>query len=324
MPSASRTAVWQALGTTAVLRLTQPAALAQARALVESELAAIDRTCSRFRPDSDLCRVNSARGRAVTVDPLLIEALEVALGAARATDGCIDPTIGAALKLAGYDRDWSLLERSDSLDAHERSDAGSASTVVRAALQTGWQQMEVDPGRSLVRVPPGVELDLGATAKAWAADRAAHAVHEAMGTGVLVGLGGDIATAGTAPVDGWRIYVSDDHRASPSGPGQTIAIHDGGLATSSTTVRRWIKDGAEMHHIIDPATGAPSQGCWRTVSVAAANCSDANVASTAAILRSRQAPAWLAKLGLPARLVALDGAVTRVGGWPAEQASVAA
>jgi thiamine biosynthesis lipoprotein len=165
-----------------------------------------------------------------------------------------------------------------------------------------------------------VRLDLGATAKAWAADRAAAAAAAAGDCGVLVSLGGDIATSGPAPADGWRIRVTDDHRSDPSAPGQTISIRSGGLATSSTAVRRWSHGGHTMHHIIDPRTGGPAQTSWRTVSVAAADCAQANIATTAALLRAEDAPGWLAGLGLPARLVDREGGVRTVGDWPADSA----
>jgi len=168
-----------------------------------------------------------------------------------------------------------------------------------------------------VRVPAGVELDYGATAKALAADIAAAAAAEQIEGGVLVSLGGDVALAGPAPEGGWPVRVAEDHAGAPDSPGQTIALHDGGLATSSTTLRRWHRGEREVHHILDPATGGPARGCWRTVSVAAASCADANIASTTAILRGERATRWLEGLGLPSRLVALDGSVTLAGGWPA-------
>ena len=112
--------------------------------------------------------------------------------------------------------------------------------------------------------------------------------------------------------------MTDDHRSDPSAPGQTISIRSGGLATSSTAVRRWSHGGQTMHHIIDPATGAPVRETWRTVSVAAADCTEANIATTAALVRAGAAPDWLAALGLPARLVGWDGGVRTVGDWPAE------
>jgi thiamine biosynthesis lipoprotein len=304
-------ASWQALGTSVELVLSDSSALAQARAIVERQLDEIDRACSRFREDSELTRVNACAGRTVRVDPLLIEAIEVALRAAELTGGDVDPTVGAALELAGYDRDWQLLERPDS----EFSD--TAPRVI-ATVRSGWEAVELDRDRATLRIPVGVKLDLGATAKAWAADRSSRAVHDATGCGVLVSLGGDISTAGPSPAPGWRIHVTDDHRSAPDAPGQTISIAAGGIATSSTTVRRWRHDGRTMHHIIDPSTGGPVVDVWRTVSVAAIDCVDANIAATAAIVRGSRAPEWLAGLRLPARLVGRDGDVLTVGSWPRE------
>jgi thiamine biosynthesis lipoprotein len=308
---------WEALGTSVVLKLTEPAALQSARAIVEADLARVDLACSRFRADSELSRVNRRAGREVQVDGLLIEALEVGLRAARLTAGAVDPALGAALELSGYDRDWRLLEPSS---GGEQAQAPSpAQFSVRARTRSGWQTIQLDRERGTVRVPRGIQLDLGATAKAWAADRAARAVHQATGVGVLVSLGGDLATAGAAPPSGWRIHVSEDHRAGANAPGQTIAIRTGGLATSSTTVRRWKHHGAEQHHIIDPHTQAPACGPWRTASVAAVSCTDANIASTAALVRGGAALPWLADLGLPARLISQQGEVRVLGGWPQER-----
>jgi FAD:protein FMN transferase len=308
---------WEALGTSVVLLVDDPEALATARAIVVRELRAIDRACSRFRPDSDLERVNAGAGRFVGVDPLLIEAVEVALRAAVLTNGDVDPTVGNALILAGYDRDWTLLERPSPTDGF----ADTARPAITVRVTRGWRAIELDRERSAIRVPTGVRLDLGATAKAWVADHAAAAVHGATGAGTLIGLGGDIATAGVAPEEGWRIYVTDDHRRVPGEQGQTISIRAGGIATSSTTARRWRHEGRTQHHIIDPATGAPVAPSWRTVSVAAETCLDANIAGTAALIRADTAPAWLGHLGLPARLVSNGGAVRLVGDWPAEEYS---
>ena len=328
-----------------VLRVTEPLWLPRASAILARELDAIDRACSRFRDDSDLTRVNAhAGGRPVPVAPLLVEALQVALRAAELTDGDVDPTVGAALVLAGYDRDFSLMQQRAGAKrsagrggialrgpARARRGVGAADggapahtpappTLIARRL-SGHRTVELDAARSTVRVPSGILLDLGATAKAWAADRGARAVWAAARCGVLVSLGGDIATAGPAPAGGWRIHVTDDHRSGPDAPGQTVAIADGGLATSSVAVRRWQRGAQTMHHIIDPSSGAPARGPWRTVSVAAADCTDANIAATAALVRGRRAPAWLDALGLPARLVAHDGAVLRIGDWPLDSPS---
>jgi thiamine biosynthesis lipoprotein len=290
-------ATWSALGTTAAVVVTDPGALAPARAAVEAELRAIDEACSRFRAESELTRLNRAAGRPARVSPLLAEAVVAALRAARLTGGAVDPTVGAAVIGAGYDRDFAALRP----------------RARRPAVRVpGWRVVRVEPDGRTVRMPAGVMLDLGATAKALAADRAARAAAAAAACGVLVSLGGDLATAGPAPPGGWRVRVTDDHAAGERAPGETVEIAGGALATSSTAVRRW----PGGHHIIDPATGAPARAPWRTVSVAAATCVDANTASTAAIVLGDAAPAWLRSRGLPARLCARDWTVIRVAGWP--------
>jgi thiamine biosynthesis lipoprotein len=329
-------ASWEAWSTGVVLRVSDPSALALARAQVERELDAIDLACSRFRNDSELTRVNHSDGRPVAASELLIDAIELALEGARLTDGAVDPTIGRALELAGYDRDWGLLsERAGSASEDTQPSATSprspASTseptysrptaradcgTITVRRRPGWQAVVVDRVRSCVRVPRGVHLDLGATAKGWAADRAALAAAWAGDCGALVGIGGDIATAGAPPLGGWRVHVTDDHRSPPTAPGQTVTIRSGGLATSSVAVRRWRRGDRMMHHIIDPRTGEPADTAWRTVSVAAASCAEANIAATAALVKGSDAPAWLEQHGLPARLVGRDGRVRYVGEWP--------
>jgi thiamine biosynthesis lipoprotein len=292
-----------------VLRVTDPAALASSRTAVERELAAIDRACSRFREDSELSLANARAGRTVRVSPLLLDALEVALRAAELTDGDVDPTVGRALELAGYDRDWKLMPA-------DTARGRRVPPTITVRLRPAWSSVLVDREAGTIRLPAGVRLDLGATAKAWAADRAAQAAARAGACGALVGVGGDISTCGSSPSGGWLVRVTDDHRSELSAPGQTVTIHDGGLATSSTSVRRWRHAGSTMHHIVDPRSGMPVKDTWRTVSVAAADCAQANIASTAAIVRAAAAPAWLQSLGLPARLVDWSGKITTVGRWP--------
>jgi thiamine biosynthesis lipoprotein len=308
------TQTWPALGTTALLR-SVGAPVAAVRAAVEREIAAIDAAASRFRPDSELSRVNAAAGAAVPVGRLLHDAVRLAIRAAEVTDGAVDPTLGEALVDAGYDRDWRELH---AVPAGAPLTPGDR-IVVRQTRTALWQSIELRDDPPAIRLPRGVTLDLGATAKALAADRAATAAMAAAGAaaGVLVSLGGDIATAGSSPAGGWRIHVTDDHRAGPDAPGQTISIQSGGLATSSIAARRWVHDGQAMHHILDPGTGRPVATPWRTVSVAAGTCADANIAATAAIVLGTAAAEWLGEQGLPVRLVALDGTATVLGGWPA-------
>jgi FAD:protein FMN transferase len=294
-------------GTTAVLLVSAPRALKPARTLLDAELAAVDLACSRFRADSELSALNAAGGAAMAVSELFAELLGAALRAARLTGGDVDPTCGRALTGLGYDRDFAEVRAAGDLAPRL---TGSLSPVA------GWRSVQLDRSRLHVALEHGAQLDLGATAKAWAADHCAEQVAAQLDCGVLVSLGGDMAAAGPAPADGWQVRVTDDHAALPDAAGQTVTIRSGGLATSSTTVRAWTVGGRRVHHIINPATGEPARSCWRTVSVAAGSCVDANTASTAAIIRGAAALPWLRDAGLPARLVREDGSVETTAGWP--------
>jgi thiamine biosynthesis lipoprotein len=302
MSSPYATASLEAIGTTAVV-VVEACALRQAERLLAAELDAIDRACSRFRPDSELMRANAAAGRVTPTGPLFTQAVLVALRAAEQTGGAVDPTVAPALVALGYDRDFAAMD----IDATDE---------VRGVPAAGWRTVALDARRRLLRLSPRCRLDLGATAKALAADRAARAIAAATGSPTLVNLGGDVATAGTAPPGGWVVHVTDDHRADTDAAGQRVTVSGGGLATSSTTVRRWRRAGRAVHHIVDPVSGEPAAPVWRTVSVAAASCVEANTASTAAILHGASAPQWLTSLGLPARLVDASGRAITVGGWP--------
>ncbi|MGH2935173.1 MAG: FAD:protein FMN transferase [Gaiellaceae bacterium] len=309
MPPA--TATFAALGTTAEITTLDPVALADAIDVLERELAAIDLACSRFRDDSEVSLLARSGGRRLPASALLREALRAGVRAAEATGGAVDPTVGASLRALGWDADFRVVV------------SRRAPARIQLVPAAGWQRIEIDDERGLVRVPPGVEIDLGATAKALAADRAAAAACRATGSAVLVNLGGDIAVAGPAPAGGWPILVTDDHRRPADAAGQRVAISSGGLATSSTTVRRWRTTAGLAHHLVDPRTGAPAPEVWRTVSVAAASCVDANAASTAAIVLGEDAPGWLREVGLPARLIRTDGRVAVTGSWPVEEALAA-
>jgi thiamine biosynthesis lipoprotein len=296
---------FSALGTTAVVLVADADVLDDARATCERIVAEVDAACSRFRRDSDLTRVNENAGEWVTAPSALLDALEVGIDAARSTDGLVDPTVGRAMCDIGYDRDFS-----------EIVEAGPA-IPLRVRRVPGWQRIELDRAHGRVRIPRSVVLDLGATAKAWCADRAARAAAQTTGAGVAIGLGGDIAFAGMPPTGGWRVHVTEDHRASVDEPGgQTISVRGGGIATSGTTLRRWNRGDESFHHIVDPKRGQPAPDCWRTISVAAPSCTAANTASTAAVVLGLGAPAWLAARDLPARLVGAAGDVVYVGRWP--------
>ncbi len=298
---------FEVFGTTAVLLVTAPCAAAQARKIADNLLADVDRAASRFRPDSELSHLNAAGRQQVAISRLFADLIAASLRAARLTGGDVDPTCGRALADLGYDRDFAELRA-----------AGDAPPRLTGAVGPvpGWRSVHLDANAGVAWLDRGAQLDLGATAKAWAADRCAEQVAASLDCGALVSLGGDVAVAGQPPEGGWRVRVTDDHAAPSDAPGQTVAIGSGGLATSSTTVRAWLVGGRPAHHIIDPSTGEPARSCWRTVSVAAGTCTDANTASTAAIIRGPAATDWLHEAGLPARLVRLDGTVATTAGWP--------
>jgi thiamine biosynthesis lipoprotein len=297
-----------ALGTTARLVAWPLQNLDPILAAVDAELARLDLEASRFREDSEISAIHRHGGGVHSVSEGLAEAIGVALAAARWTAGLVDPTVGAALCSLGYDRDFA--------------DIGTNLQMppLAAAKVPGWQSVRLDG--QVVHIQAGVRLDLGATAKGLGADRSAAAAFTAAGRGgVLVSLGGDIAIAGEAPDGGWPLLVADEHRQTRQfepgrAPAQVVRLMGGGLATSSVTCRRWRRAGRQLHHIVDPRTGYPARGPWRTVTVAAASCAEANAASTAAIIAGEQAPAWLTVQGLPSRLVAHDGTVLLCCGWP--------
>lgn len=294
---------WELWSTRARLVVTNPGVLGAARELVESDLADVDDAANRFREDSEIRRLADRSGW-VTMSPTLTHLMTEALAAAALTDGDVDPTVGNAVRRLGYDRDLRLVQ----------DENGPLRAVVQAV--PGYLSLKLQGSR--LRLPAGVELDLGATAKAVAADRAARLVQAAFGTGVLVSLGGDIATAGLAPAAGWQVRVQD----RPEDPWTQIALPGGAaVATSSTVSRQWRRGGRTLHHIVDPRTGQPARPVWRSVTVAASTCAYANAVTTASLVRGDRAVDWVGELGLPARFLRSDGSLVLTDGWPREEAA---
>ncbi len=299
----TRAAEWELWSTRARLVVTDPAVLPAARALLEGYLSQVDDAANRFRADSEIRRLARSTGW-VEVSPVLADLLREALVAAELTDGDVDPTVGTALGRLGYDRDLTLVQ----------GESGPLRAVLRPV--PGWRSVVLEGSR--VRVPAGVELDLGATAKAVAADRGAALVSDRLGTGALVSLGGDVATAGPGPAGGWQVHVQD----RDVDPATQVELPDGAaIATSSTVSRQWRRGGRTLHHIVDPRTGRSADPVWRSVTVASSTCVHANTVTTAALVRGRSAPGWVASLGLPARFLGADGRLVHTPGWPSEVAA---
>jgi thiamine biosynthesis lipoprotein len=295
----------RAIGTSATIAVTLPGRVDEALGLLSHDLRAIDAACSRFRPDSEIRRVEErSGGRPLAVSPLLFESLEVAGAVAMQTAGIVDPTVGSALIELGYDRDFEQIPADDPL------------TAFRPRPAPGWWQVELDPGDRTVSIPAGVHLDLGATAKAFVADRSARRIAAALQCGVLVNLGGDVAVSGPCPSGGWAIGIAPECTAPIEAVDQVVTVSTGGLATSGTTARSWVRDGHTVHHIVDPWTGEPAPAVWSVVSIMAPSCVEANAWSTAAVVWGHDAVGNLASIGIPARLVSAGGDIVQLGGWP--------
>ena len=250
-------------------------------AAIERLFTALEAALSRFRPDSDLERLNRSEAEAVIVSPFLATALEDALRAAAATDGLFDPTIAAALEAAGYDRTFSEIE------------PGPGRRPVPAGR---WREIRL--AGFLVRRPVGLRLDLNGVVKGRAVDDAL-ALLEGDG---FVSAGGDLAARGELVV------------ALPDG--DTVTLLTGALATSGVTSKSWEReDGRRAHHLIDPATGAPADARWECVTVCAATCLGADVAAKTAFLLGDDGPAWLERRGLQGRFQS-SAEIVLAGGWP--------
>ncbi len=304
-PPASRTL--HAIGTTAIVVVTDEGAADVAAQLLADDLARLDVACSRFREDSELRRVErTSRGRPVAVSPLLYEALEVACAVAVRTAGTVDPTVGSAVASLGYDRDFDAV----------RTAPDASGTHAAPGATPGWWQLTLDPEARTLAVPEGVRIDLGSTAKALAADRSAERIATLVGCGVLVNLGGDVSVAGHGPAAGWSVGIAPRSDAATSDVDEIVPLADGGLATSGTTARSWTHRGRAVHHIVDPWTGDSAPAVWTLASAVAPTCVEANAWTTAAIVWGDDAPGNLAARGVRARLVAADGTVVTVGAWP--------
>ncbi|MGV9713647.1 FAD:protein FMN transferase [Gordonia sp. NPDC003424] len=297
-----------AIGTHIRLVTTDSVALPSARTMLAALLDDLDRAASRFRADAEISRINAASTAAhglrddeiiVRVSGLLAACLRAALRTEALTEGLVTPAVGQALCDAGYDDD---LARVRSRAPRRRSAPPEPAPIDPARLD----------GQTLT-LRAGTRLDLGASAKAYAADEFARLIAAEVGGGVLVDLGGDLATAGRPPRHGWRIGVADaDGRTRHT----VTASHNQAFATSSTQARTWTHDGRAHHHIIDPRTGLPADTRWAQITCAGPTALQANAAATAAVILGDDAIDWLTARHIPALLITTAGKRHRVGGWP--------
>ncbi len=280
-----------------------PAQVRAAGRILTEEADRVEAAASRFRPDSELAQVNSSDGARVDIGGLLGELIEVALAGAEASQGLVDPCLGRQVDAAGY-RSWA---------------AGEVCAVrdpATTAIPGAWQQVELGPG--WVRIPAGVALDLGATAKAWLADEVAERVVDELDVDVVASMGGDLRAI--ARDEDW--VLGADHEVPGLSP-HWILVRDAGLATSGQGRRRWQTPQGPAHHLIDPRTGTSARTRWWAVSALGASATAANVAATTGMLLDSAAPAWFEQRGLDGLFTSWTGSgrasVRTVGRWPGQK-----
>ncbi|MFI5271706.1 MAG: FAD:protein FMN transferase [Ktedonobacterales bacterium] len=279
----------------------------------------VDQRLSRFRPNSDLSRLNAAAGQWFAAPAMLFEVAMLAVAAAEASGGLFDPTLLRQLKALGYDRDFALIAQRETRPADDHPAPPRPHTP--PASVAAWRGVQFDPARGRVKLPPGAELDLGGIAKGWAADSAL-ARYCASFPGALVNVGGDLrAQGGPAAGKAWSVGVRDPRRelaTTAEAPyAATISFSRGGLATSGAVRRWWLRGGERQHHLLDPRTGRPAT-LWiddrdpavsrdgtpliATATALAPTAARAEVAAKVALLR-----------GYPHALHAVDAAWERYG-----------
>ena len=274
---------FRAMGTDVEL-LVDAAGAGEALAAAEGEFHRLEAILTRFRPESELSRLNEAG--ALDAGPDLLEVVRLALEARGRTDGRFDPTVHDAVVAAGYDRTFE--------EVPEDGTAVIVGSVCGGSVRIDGTRIELDPG---------VRLDLGGIGKGYAAARAAKLLSVA--GPALVNAGGDIATAGGS----WPVGVQ-------TADGElTLELSGGGLATSGRDRRRWRRNGEELHHLIDPATGAPSPSDVLRLTLVAPDAVEAEVWAKALYLAGADEAAREADMrGLPCVLVTADGRTRLAGG----------
>ncbi len=265
------------MGTTVSLLLPEQRAHDGKRA-VQALFAEWEETLSRFRPDSELSRLNGQAGRPVAVSPLLYHVLQTALSAAESTEGAYDPSMLYQIADLGYDRtfDELMATTGDGAGPSGRASAGESPARPRA----GWRQIKLDRERGEVTLPEGVGVDFGGIAKGLAVDESLVRLRLIGIEAAMVNAGGDLAVRGLPPrLDCWPVVVQGIDRA------WTIPLRNGAIATSGIARRHWLQGNAERHHLLDPGTGMPARsGLW-AVSAVAGVCGQAEVAAKTAFIR---------------------------------------
>lgn len=275
-----------------------------ARSIIQDINADVERAISRWTPKSEISRINQEvlkYGYAeVLISKMLAEILFEAFVAYELTDGAYDPRVEDSLQAMGYGHRWEMWE----VQLSEK--AGIQSSLVSRPPLPKEAKIKMRNGSYVLHTQ--TTLDLTAVGKAFAADRGATKVANALESPVMLSLGGDIATAGAEYAStqnfGWSIDIQD-MKTDPQA--RVEIIHNGAIATSSSQKRRWtmseVEASTRFHHIIDPRTGVSATPELKTATVIADRATVANALSTAAIVWGTTAVEEIKIRQFPARIV---------------------
>ncbi|MGI8826737.1 MAG: FAD:protein FMN transferase [Chloroflexota bacterium] len=273
----------------------------RAASMVLHVFSDVEKSLSRFLPESELFALNQSSGNPVQVSPLLFGAVSLAVRAAEETNGVFDPTILSALEHAGYDRSFE----------HVGAGSGAPRPPHRTARLPDYRAVRCHPETRTIQLLDGQRLDLGGIGKGIAVDLAI--AETSFLRERCIAAGGDVAVRGTAGPDAeWTVALEDTGAAGS----QSIALRDAAVASSTTLRRRWQRAGEERHHLIDHRTGRPSSSAFRTVTVVAASCVEADVAAKTALLLGEQGMDFLEGKGLHGMAVRHDGSTIATREWP--------
>lgn len=253
-----------------------------------SRLRQLEQTWSRFLPDSELNRLQARRGNWLECSDDLVAALQWCLRMHRETGGLFDPSVRTSLEVLGYDRTYAEIVEQPTRGA--QAAIAPAPGLGGLEISTNW-----------VRVPEGLSIDLGGIGKGLATDLVADELIASGANSAYVSLGGDIHAAGE-PVDenGWQVPVLHPLTGEPVAH---HALFSGALVMSTVSIRRWVRDGVEHHHIVDPRTGRAADTDLLAVAVADQSAARGEALAKAALiagetdgttlLRAANVTAWL-------------------------------
>jgi thiamine biosynthesis lipoprotein len=273
---------------------------------VEGLFAGVEACASRFRPESELSRLNRSAGRQFAASPVLYALVEAALRGAAETEGAFDPTLLDALERAGYDRSFDQLP--DERPAPSEGD----SPALPVAGAADWRMIRLDPEGRTITLPPGCRIDLGGIGKGWTVDEACARLRGGGFRDFALDAGGDLYAAGRQG-DGepWTVGVADPDR--PEQDLAVLAVDGRAVATSTTARRRWRIEGEARHHLIDPRTRRPAASGIVSATVVAESVARAEVLAKAAlILGPEEGRALLERRGVAGLLVLDTGGLVSV------------